>query len=82
MNVSGDDTDKFERKEITKERTFAKNICYDWYDWLINYIIEPTKTVRDAKQKIMKLLKLNTTNDYSKPSVKNVHDGGKRRRKQ
>ena len=31
------------KKELTKKRTFAKNVWYDWYDWLINYIPEPAK---------------------------------------
>ena len=32
-----------ETEELTKKRTFTKNACYDWYDWLINYISEPTR---------------------------------------
>ena len=32
------------KKELTKKRTFTKNIFYDQYDWLINYIPEPIKT--------------------------------------
>ena len=35
--------DKFEEKEITKKRTFAKKAWQDWYDWLINYILNPLK---------------------------------------
>ena len=35
--------DKFEKKELTKKRTFTKNTWYDWYYWLTNYITEPTK---------------------------------------
>ena len=31
INVSIDDMDKFEEKEIQK-RTIAKNPCYKWYD--------------------------------------------------
>ena len=31
------------RKELTKKRTFVKNVWYNWYDCLINYIPEPTK---------------------------------------
>ena len=34
---------KFEKKELTKKRAFAKNRWYDWYDWLINCIHEPIK---------------------------------------
>ena len=29
------------KKELTKKRTFTKNISYDWHEWLINYIPEP-----------------------------------------
>ena len=43
-NTSLNDMDKFEKKELTKKRTFAKNTRYDWYDWIINYIPEPRKT--------------------------------------
>ena len=32
------DIDKFEEKELTKKRMFAKNTWYDWYNWLLNYI--------------------------------------------
>ena len=27
------DMDKFEKKELTKNRIFTKNIWHDWYDW-------------------------------------------------
>ena len=43
INVSIDDMDKFEEKEMTKKRPFAKNTWYDCYDWLISYILEPIK---------------------------------------
>ena len=33
INISTSDIDKFEKKELTKKRTFTKNT---WYDWLIN----------------------------------------------
>ena len=33
--------DKFEKKELTKYRTFTKNTWSDWYAWLIDYILEP-----------------------------------------
>ena len=42
MNIFIDNMDQFKEKDITKKKTFAKNI---WYDWLINYIPEPIKTV-------------------------------------
>ena len=35
--------DKFEEKDITKKRTFAKNSWYNWHYCLINYISEPIK---------------------------------------
>ena len=30
IKVSMDDMDKFEEKQITEKRTFAKNTCYNW----------------------------------------------------
>ena len=36
INISTSDIDKFEKKELTKKRTFTKNTWYDCYDWLIN----------------------------------------------
>ena len=44
INISINDMDKFEKKELTTKRTFTKNTWYNWYDWLINYILEPKKT--------------------------------------
>ena len=35
--------DKFEEKELKKERKTVKNSWNDWYDWLINYIPKPTE---------------------------------------
>ena len=35
------DMDKFEKKELTKKKTFTENTWYDWCDWLINYIPKP-----------------------------------------
>ena len=35
--------DKFEEKELAKNRMFAKNTWSEWYDLLINYIPEPVK---------------------------------------
>ena len=37
---------KFEKKELTKNRIFTKSIWHDWYDWLINYIPAPIKNHR------------------------------------
>ena len=42
-NISINEMDKFDKKELTKKRAFAKKTWYDWYDWLINYIPEPMK---------------------------------------
>ena len=35
--VSIDDVDKFEQKEMKKIRSIKNT----WYDWLINYILDP-----------------------------------------
>ena len=43
INTSINDMDKFEKKELTKNRKFTKNTWYDWYDWSINYYPEPIK---------------------------------------
>ena len=49
--------DKFEQKEMKKVRPI-KNTCYDW---LINYIPEPTrKSVDDFRDKILSLFNTNT----------------------
>ena len=75
INISINDMDKFEKKELTKKRTFTKNIWYDWYNWLIKYIPEPLKkSVGRVKDQIMSLFK---TKDYSKP-VKTVNGRGKK----
>ena len=40
INISINDMDKFEKKELTKnnnnKKTFTKNTWYDWCDWLIS----------------------------------------------
>ena len=38
--------DKLKDKEITKQGTITKAICFNWYDWLINYIFKPIKRQR------------------------------------
>ena len=44
INISINDMDKFEKKRTNKEENIY--IWYDCYDWLINYVPEPTqKTV-------------------------------------
>ena len=57
-NVSINDMDKFEKKELTKKSTFTKSNWYDWYDWLTNYIPEPIKTKKGGvNDQIMNLFK-------------------------
>ena len=77
INISINNMDKFEKKELTKKRTFTKSTWYDQYDWLIKYIPEPIKkTVDGFKDHIMSLFK---TKDYSKPErVKTLCGGGKK----
>ena len=43
INISINYLDEFEKKELAKKRTFTKNTWHDWYNWLINYILEPIK---------------------------------------
>ena len=45
--------EKFEKEEITKKRTFAKIMWYDWYDWLINYLLKPMKKFQKNLQVIL-----------------------------
>ena len=41
-----------------------------WYEWLINFITEPLrKTVDGFKNKVVSVLKTNTSGDYGKQSV-------------
>ena len=53
INVSINDMEKFEKEELTKKRTFAKIMWYDWYDWLINYLLEPIKKFQKNLQVIL-----------------------------
>ena len=48
-----------------------------WYDWLVKYILEIVKnTVGSFNDKIVCLLKANTTKNYSKPTrAKNLYKG-------
>ena len=48
--MSVNDIDKLEERKITKKKKFSKNAWYNWYDWLVNYIPEPIKTMNDAKE--------------------------------
>ena len=41
---------------MTERRPLAKNMWYEWYDWLINHIPESVKkSARNVKLEIMKL---------------------------
>ena len=53
INISIDDMDKFEEKEMMKKRSLAKNIWYNWFDCLINYISGPIKMVGGVKDKLL-----------------------------
>ena len=55
--VSIDDMDKFEEKGMKKIRPIKNT----WYDWLINYILEPIrKSVGGFKVKVISPFKSNT----------------------
>ena len=43
ITISIDDMYKLEEKEIMKKRTITKNTWYDWYNYLMNYILRPIK---------------------------------------
>ena len=54
--MSIDDMDRCEQNEMKKKRPIKNT----WYDWLINYIPEPTrKTVGGFKEKFVSLFKTN-----------------------
>ena len=65
------------KKKLAEEKTFTKNIWYDWYYWLINYLSELVeKTVVAVKDQVKHLFK---TKDCSKPKrVKTVYGGEKK----
>ena len=66
INRSITDMDKFEKKGITKKKSFAKNTWHDCYNSPI--------TVGGITDKGMSLFETNTTKNYSKPKrVKNVY---------
>ena len=54
INLSMDDMNKFEAKEMRNNRTLAE---VTWYKRQINYVPESIKTVSDFKEKDMSLLK-------------------------
>lgn len=41
--------------EIGKTRPVPQNTWYQWFDWLISYILESRKSESDAKHKIRRL---------------------------
>ena len=43
IDISINRMTKFQERKTMKQRNVAKTTCYDWYDWLINYILEPMK---------------------------------------
>ena len=57
-----------------KKRPHAKNTQYDW---LIHYILKPIEKLRLFLQKVMGIIKTNTTKYYYKP----MRGGGKEQRK-
>ena len=66
INISITDMDKFEKKVITKKKSFSKNTWHDCYNSPI--------TVGGITDKGMSLFETNTTKNYSKPKrVKNVY---------
>ena len=43
INISINDMDKLEEKELLKKKTFRKLTWYDWYNWFVNCIPEPMR---------------------------------------
>ena len=66
INVSINDMNEFEKKELTKKRAFTKNTWYNLYDWLINYILEPIKNIAGGIKDQIFLFK--QEDDYYKPA--------------
>ena len=68
INISINNMDKFEKKELTKKRTFTKNIWYSWCNWY--YIPEPIKILlAEVKTKLLVFLKpsITVSQNVSKP---------------
>ena len=58
--------DKFERKEMEKQRPIKST----WYECLINYIPEPIrKTVNGFEDKVVSLFETSTSKDYGEKTV-------------
>ena len=77
--VSIDNMDNFEQKEFKKIRSVEST----WYDWLIDFIPEPTrKSVDTFKDKVLSLFKTNNPkqtvyekeNKLSKSNTKNIRN--------
>ena len=55
--MSIENIDKFEQREMKIIKSFKNT----WYDWLINYILEPIrKSVTGFKNNVISLFKTNT----------------------
>ena len=64
--VSINDMGRFEQKEMKRKRPSINT----WYDWLINYILEPIrKIVGGFKDKVASIFKTNTPKDYGKQTA-------------
>ena len=70
INISINDMDKFEKKELTKKRTFTKNTWYDWYDWLIYYI----KTKDYNKPELVKTVYGNGKKESEENIIKSIRN--------
>ena len=77
--MSIDDMDNFEQKEFKKIRSVEST----WYDWLIDFIPEPTrKSVDTFKDKVLSLFKTNNPKQtvyekekkLSKSNTKNIRN--------
>ena len=59
-----------EKKEMTERRPLAKNMWYEWYDWLISHIPESVKnSARNVKLEIMKLFPAKIDNNKLKKTA-------------
>ena len=50
-NIFKDDMDKLKKKkkEMTDKRLYAKSVWFEWYGWLINYILWHMRAVLKTK---------------------------------
>ena len=68
--------DIFEKQEMSKHRPRVKEELKDWYDWLVNHVLEPiTEKARRAfktfKDKIMGLYIRRKVKNPKKSKIKN-----------